>query len=46
VFTLQFDDFQIVSGSKDDTILIWDFLDPVPLGAMETDQSNKKKHLT
>lgn len=27
VFRLQFDDFQIVSSSHDDTILIWDFLD-------------------
>ena len=26
VFRLQFDDFQIVSRSHDDTILIWDFL--------------------
>ena len=28
VFRLQFDDFQIVSSSHDDTILIWDFLTP------------------
>lgn len=28
VFRLQFDDFQIVSSSHDDTILIWDFLSP------------------
>ena len=27
VFRLQFDDFQIISSSHDDTILIWDFLD-------------------
>ena len=27
VFRLQFDDFQIVSSSHDDTIIIWDFLD-------------------
>ena len=26
VFRLQFDDFQIVSSSHDDTIIIWDFL--------------------
>ena len=26
VFRLQFDDFQIVSSSHDDTILVWDFL--------------------
>jgi len=34
VFRLQFDDFQIVSSSHDDTIIIWDFLDassPQPL---------------
>ena len=30
VFRLQFDDFQIVSSSHDDTILIWDFLDATP----------------
>ena len=46
MLTLQFDDFQIVSGSKDDTILIWDFLEPVRPGPMETDQSNEKKPLT
>ena len=34
VFRLQFDEFQIVSSSHDDTILIWDFLNvPVPEGA-------------
>lgn len=27
VFRLQFDQFQIVSSSHDDTIIIWDFLD-------------------
>ena len=27
VFRLQFDDFQIVSSSHDDTIIVWDFLD-------------------
>lgn len=26
MFRLQFDEFQIVSSSHDDTILIWDFL--------------------
>ena len=46
VFRLQFDDFQIVSSSHDDSILIWDFLDPVAPGPMETDQSNEKKALT
>lgn len=30
VFRLQFDDFQIVSSSHDDTILIWDFLNFTP----------------
>lgn len=25
IFRLQFDEFQIVSSSHDDTILIWDF---------------------
>ena len=30
VFRLQFDDFQIISSSHDDSILIWDFLDPKP----------------
>ena len=27
MFRLQFDHFQVVSSSHDDTILIWDFLD-------------------
>jgi len=36
VFRLQFDEFQIVSSSHDDTILIWDFLN-VPSG--ESDSS-------
>ena len=30
MFRLQFDDFQIISSSHDDSILIWDFLDPKP----------------
>lgn len=30
VFRLQFDDFQIVSSSHDDTILMWDFLNYTP----------------
>lgn len=30
VFRLQFDEFQIVSSSHDDTILIWDFLNFSP----------------
>lgn len=40
VFRLQFDEFQIVSSSHDDTILIWDFLnstpDPKGCGSKET----------
>ena len=47
VMSLQFDDFQIVSGSVDDSILlIWDFLDPVPPGYMQTDLSKVKKAVT
>lgn len=30
MFRLQFDEFQIVSSSHDDTILIWNFLDANP----------------
>lgn len=30
VFRLQFDEFQIVSSSHDDTILVWDFLNCAP----------------
>ena len=30
VFRLQFDEFQIVSSSHDDSILIWDFLNYTP----------------
>lgn len=37
MFRLQFDDFQIVSSSHDDTILIWDFLDSNPPDVMEVD---------
>lgn len=33
VFRLQFDEFQIVSSSHDDTIIIWDFLSPEPPSA-------------
>ena len=46
VYSLQFDDFQIVSGSLDDRILIWDFLDSTQPGYMQTDQSKDKKALT
>lgn len=35
VFRLQFDEFQIVSSSHDDTILIWDFLN-VPIETSST----------
>ena len=45
VNSLEFDDFQIVSGSNDDSILIWDFLDPIPQRSMQTDQSKAKKPL-
>ena len=43
VFRLQFDSFQIVSSSHDDSILIWDFLDLVPPSPMETEQSTSRK---
>ncbi|MEQ2184754.1 hypothetical protein GOODEAATRI_011357, partial [Goodea atripinnis] len=35
VFRLQFDEFQIISSSHDDTILIWDFLNVSPNGQSE-----------
>ncbi|VDN56857.1 unnamed protein product [Dracunculus medinensis] len=35
VFRLQFDEFQIVSSSHDDTILIWDFMDSRSVGVNE-----------
>ena len=41
VFRLQFDDFQIISSSHDDTILVWDFLDPVAPGPMEVEQAQQ-----
>lgn len=41
VFRLQFDDFQIVSSSHDDTILIWDFLDTDPPHEMDIDSAQK-----
>jgi len=43
--SLEFDDFQIISGSRDDSILIWDFLDPIPPGFVQSDQSKAKKAL-
>lgn len=36
VFRLQFDEFQIISSSHDDTILIWDFLNVPPSAQNET----------
>uniref|UniRef100_A0A2K5NAQ2 F-box domain-containing protein n=1 Tax=Cercocebus atys TaxID=9531 RepID=A0A2K5NAQ2_CERAT len=36
VFQLQFDEFQIISSSHDDTILIWDFLNVPPSAQNET----------
>ncbi|KAI5086967.1 F-box and WD repeat domain containing 11b isoform X1 [Silurus meridionalis] len=35
VFRLQFDEFQIISSSHDDTILVWDFLNVSPNGQPE-----------
>ena len=45
MFRLQFDDFQIVSSSHDDTILIWDFLD-LPPNSMETDSDQSDRTAT
>lgn len=39
VFRLQFDEFQIVSSSHDDTILIWDFLNYTPPERVESRRS-------
>lgn len=36
MFCLQFDKFQIISGSHDDTICIWDFLNVPPSAQNET----------
>lgn len=45
VFRLQFDEFQIVSSSHDDTILIWDFLNYTPPErAVEARRSPSRKH--
>ena len=41
MFRLQFDDFQIISSSHDDTILVWDFLDLVAPGPMEIEQAEQ-----
>lgn len=41
VFRLQFDEFQIVSSSHDDTILIWDFLN---YNESTADSTNHPQH--
>ena len=46
VKSLQLDDFQMVSCSDDDSILIWDFLDPIPPEAVQADESKATKLLT
>uniref|UniRef100_A0A8C5R471 Beta-transducin repeat containing E3 ubiquitin protein ligase n=1 Tax=Leptobrachium leishanense TaxID=445787 RepID=A0A8C5R471_9ANUR len=43
VFRLQFDEFQIVSSSHDDTILIWDFLND-PTTNMESTRSPSRTY--
>ncbi|XP_029466086.1 F-box/WD repeat-containing protein 1A isoform X4 [Rhinatrema bivittatum] len=43
VFRLQFDEFQIVSSSHDDTILIWDFLND-PSGQAESTRSPSRTY--
>lgn len=44
VFRLQFDEFQIVSSSHDDTILIWDFLNYTsPERAVEARRSPSRR---
>lgn len=40
VYDLKFDEFQIVSCSKDGTILIWDFLNYNDTNIMEASSSN------
>lgn len=40
VFRLQFDEFQIVSSSHDDTILIWDFLNYDEAEASSSNHTN------
>lgn len=45
VFRLQFDEFQIVSSSHDDTILIWDFLNYTPPERIESPRSPSRKCL-
>uniref|UniRef100_A0A8C5XIU0 F-box domain-containing protein n=1 Tax=Microcebus murinus TaxID=30608 RepID=A0A8C5XIU0_MICMU len=41
VFRLQFDEFQIISSSHDNTILIWDFLNVPPSSQNETRSSSR-----
>lgn len=43
VFRLQFDEFQIVSSSHDDTILIWDFLND-PAAQAESTRSPSRTY--
>lgn len=43
VFRLQFDEFQIISSSHDDTILIWDFLN-VPSNATNETRSPSRTY--
>lgn len=44
VFRLQFDEFQIVSSSHDDTILIWDFLNYNDANSAAGSSSNAVMH--
>lgn len=46
VFRLQFDEFQIVSSSHDDTILIWDFLNFTPNENKGGRTPSRKKQLS
>lgn len=45
VFRLQFDEFQIVSSSHDDTILIWDFLNYNDTNSTAGSSSNVVLHV-
>ena len=46
VFRLQFDEFQIVSSSHDDTILIWDFLSSPPMTDGDSDAPRSPRTYT
>lgn len=46
VFRLQFDEFQIVSSSHDDTILIWDFLNSSSDGTPNSQQQGSQQQGT